>query len=136
MVALTENPFVKYFGFGENKEGYWSYDHMVVQFEDCVDRIRGIFEDQYDLMFLFDHSSVHVKKKTHGLDAGAMTKGYSGSQLTIRHSKISQTDGILGPYHDLNNPKMVQVIHVRSFYAHRVDICAHGAAYSAQREFF
>ena len=26
----------------------------------------------------------------------------------MRHSKISQADGILGPYHDLSNPKMVQ----------------------------
>ncbi len=36
---LVESPFVKYFkyGYGAGKEGYWTYDHMVVQFEDCVD---------------------------------------------------------------------------------------------------
>ena len=72
--ALTENPFVKYFKFGANKEGYCSYNHMVIQLEDCVDCTRGIFRYQYDVRFLLNHRSGHAKKRTNGLDAGAMTK--------------------------------------------------------------
>jgi len=38
---MVESPFIKYFkyGYGKGKEGYWTYDHMALQFEDCVDVI-------------------------------------------------------------------------------------------------
>ena len=46
---LSESPFVKYFeyGYGQGKEGYWTYDHMAIQFEDCVDCIQCLFP-QFD----------------------------------------------------------------------------------------
>ena len=28
--------FELYFKFGTNMEGYWNFDHMALQFEDCV----------------------------------------------------------------------------------------------------
>ena len=47
---------------------------MVIQLEDCVDCIQGIFWDQYDVIFMFDHSSGHAKKGTNDLDASAIMK--------------------------------------------------------------
>ena len=37
----------------------------------------------------------------------SMTKGFGGELQ--RNTKIEQSDGYLGPFHDVNNPKMVQV---------------------------
>jgi hypothetical protein len=34
---LTNSPLVVYFELDANKEGYWTYNHMSIQFEDCVD---------------------------------------------------------------------------------------------------
>ena len=36
-LALTSSPFVLEFEYGANAEGYWVYEHMVLQLEDCVD---------------------------------------------------------------------------------------------------
>ncbi len=37
----------------------------------------------------------------------SMTKGFGGELL--QNTKIERSDGYLGPFHDINNPKMVQV---------------------------
>jgi hypothetical protein len=37
----------------------------------------------------------------------SMTKGFGGELL--QNTKIEQSDGYLGPFHDINNPKMLQV---------------------------
>jgi hypothetical protein len=37
---LDSSPFVVQFEYGINSEGYWTYDHMVLQFEDCVDVVK------------------------------------------------------------------------------------------------
>ncbi len=37
----------------------------------------------------------------------SMTKGFGGELL--QNTKIEWSDGYLGPFHDVNNPKMVQV---------------------------
>jgi hypothetical protein len=36
-LALTSSPFVIEFEYGANNQGYWKYDHMILQFEDCID---------------------------------------------------------------------------------------------------
>jgi hypothetical protein len=36
--ALTGSPFVLEFEYGTNNQGYWDYDHMIIQLEDCIDR--------------------------------------------------------------------------------------------------
>ncbi|KAI2509854.1 hypothetical protein MHU86_4565 [Fragilaria crotonensis] len=40
---LEESPFVVSFELGANNEGYWTYNHMSMQFEDCVDCIKVIY---------------------------------------------------------------------------------------------
>jgi hypothetical protein len=95
---LKESPFVKFFELGANNEGYWGYNHMVLQLEDCVDCLKVVCPD-FDFVFLFDHSSGHSKKRHGGLDAGNMNSGFGGAQPVMRNdSIIVQMDGYLGPY--------------------------------------
>jgi hypothetical protein len=94
---LKESPFVVSFELGANNEGYWTYNHMSVQFEDCVDCIKVLYP-QFDFVFMFDHSQGHAKKLTNGLDAYSMNRGYGGAQPRMRESKIKEHDGYLGMY--------------------------------------
>ena len=38
--ALTSSPFVIKFEYGKEGEGYWDYNHMVLQLEDCADVVQ------------------------------------------------------------------------------------------------
>jgi len=58
--ALTKSPFIREFEYGSSGEGYWTYQHMVLQLEDCVDVLKAIFL-MYAFLFLFDHSCRHEK---------------------------------------------------------------------------
>jgi hypothetical protein len=57
---IGKNPFLNFFeyDYGAGKEGYWTYDHMALQFEDCVDVIQALYP-QYDSLWMFDHSCGH-----------------------------------------------------------------------------
>jgi hypothetical protein len=93
---LKESPFVKYFELGANNEGYWGYNHMVLQLEDCVDCLKVVYP-HLDFVFLFDQSSGHSKKRCGGLDAGQMNSRFGGSQPLTQKSMIIHADGYLGP---------------------------------------
>jgi hypothetical protein len=41
---------VKYFELGTNNEGYWGYNHMVLQLEDCADCLKAVYPH---LQFVF-----------------------------------------------------------------------------------
>ena len=58
---LEQSPFVVYFELGVNNEGYWTFNHMAIQFEDCVDCLRVLYP-HFDFAFFFDHSQGHAKK--------------------------------------------------------------------------
>jgi hypothetical protein len=92
---LTESPFVKYSELGANNEGYWGYNKMVLQLEDCVDCLKAVYPHLASV-FLFDHSSGLPKKRRGGLDASHMNYGFGGSQQMMRNSKIVDGDGFLG----------------------------------------
>jgi hypothetical protein len=36
-MPLTKSPFIREFKYGSKGDGYWSYKHMVIQLEDCID---------------------------------------------------------------------------------------------------
>ena len=55
-LTLDKSPFLVYFEYGENREGYWAYNNMVLQFEDVVDVLQ-VMHPMYDFIFLFDHSA-------------------------------------------------------------------------------
>ena len=106
---LKQSPFVVYFELGANNEGYWTYNHMAIQFEDCVDCLKIIFP-QFDFAFLFDHSQGHAKKLANGLDAYSMNRGFGGVQPRMRESIINAEDGYLGM-----NERTVNVGDTQSF---------------------
>ena len=100
---LTESPFIRQLEYGANKEGYWTGNHMIVQFEDVVDCLKVKFGDKYDYVFQYDHSSGHAKSRLFGLDETKMTKGWGG--ILQHESEIKE----VGKYHDASNTHMVKV---------------------------
>ena len=92
---LTLSPFVRKFDYGHNQDGYWSYDTMILQFEDCVDVLRCLFRDEFEYIFYMDHSSCHGKLRSDGLNVRLMNKRYGGNQPKMRNSKICVTQQLL-----------------------------------------
>jgi hypothetical protein len=104
---LTSSPFVRFFEYGADQDGYWNYQHMVLQLEDCDDVITNLYP-QYDFVFLFDHSSGHDKQREDGLNIKKMTKGFGGAQRKMRDTAIKQEKGFLGTYPRKLNPGDIQ----------------------------
>ena len=94
---LTNSPFTRNFDYGANREGYWSYDHLVIQLEDCLDILKVINGDTYDYVFYFDHSTGHDRMRPDGLNASNMNKGYGGSQASL-HDSMIESEEYLGKY--------------------------------------
>ena len=94
---LTVTPFKRIFDPGANDEGYWTYSHMAVQVEDCMD-VCHVLWPEFHHVFMFDASSGHRKKRENGLDVSNMNKEYGGKQSNIRNSLIAAEHGYLGPY--------------------------------------
>ena len=94
---LTESPFVKTFEYGQSAEGYWTYERMVLQVEDCVDCLKVLYP-QYDFLFLFDHSCGHDRGQTDGLNAKRMAVSFGGKQPKMHPTIIEAEDGYLGPH--------------------------------------
>jgi hypothetical protein len=40
---LDNSPFVLQFEYEANNQGYWKYDHMVLQMEDCIDVVKNLW---------------------------------------------------------------------------------------------
>ena len=36
-LTKSKSPFLLFFEYGENREGYWNYNNIVIQLEDAVD---------------------------------------------------------------------------------------------------
>ena len=92
---LTESPFVKYLYIGANNEGYWNSYHMSLQFEDVVDCLQILYPE-FELLFLFDHSQGHARKRDGALSAIHMSRTYGGAQAVMRDTKILEANGYLG----------------------------------------
>ena len=68
-----KSPFLTFFNYGANEEGYWGYNHMVLQFEDVVNCLE-VIHPHYHFVFLFDHSLRHAKQRPDGLNASRMNE--------------------------------------------------------------
>jgi hypothetical protein len=86
---LTCSPFVCTFEYGADSDGYWNYNHMVLQLEDCVDVLKHLYPE-YDYLFLFDHSRGHDKQREDGLNVKMMTKSFDGTQRKMRNTLIKR----------------------------------------------
>jgi hypothetical protein len=86
---LQSSPFVLEFKYGANAEGYWTYDHMVLQFKDCVDMVKVLYPE-YDYMFLFYYSCGHNRKRPDSLCVHSTMKGFWGKQMVMRDMKLEE----------------------------------------------
>ena len=93
---LTESPFVVEFEYGANNQGYWDYDHMIMQFEDCIDVVTTL-HPEFEFLFLFDHSCGHDRQRPDGLSVTKVNKTAGGVQPKMRQSKM-ETEEFLGPF--------------------------------------
>ena len=94
LISTAKSPFLTYFDYGENKDGYWDYNHMVLQFEDVVDCLKILHADVH-FIFLFDHSSGHAKQRPDGLNASRMNKSFGGKGQMMHSSLIEKEIGFL-----------------------------------------
>jgi hypothetical protein len=95
---LTGHPFVEYFEYGVKNEGYWTYDHFVVQMEDCMDIMKCLYAEEFDVMFLVDHSCGHDRQREDGLNVNRMNVEYGGTQACMRDTEIKTAFGYLGAH--------------------------------------
>jgi hypothetical protein len=73
---MKESPFIVQFEYGANGEGYWTYESMIIQLEDCIDVVSALYPE-YDFIFQFDHSCGPDRKRLDGLNSNTVRKGYS-----------------------------------------------------------
>ncbi len=107
-LSARKSPFLTYFDYGENKEGYWDYNHMVLQFEDVVDCLKVLQHPNNHFVFLFDHSSGHAKQRPDGLNASRMNKSFGGKSPPMHPTVIVGDSGFLGPYPCILEPGHTQ----------------------------
>ncbi len=96
-LSAGKSPLLTYFDYGENKEGYWDYNHMVLQFEDVVNCLK-VMHPNYHFVFLFDHSLGHAKQRPDGLNASRRNKSFGGKSTPMHPTVIERESGFLGPY--------------------------------------
>jgi hypothetical protein len=86
---LDSSPFVRYLEYGKGKDGYWSYNHMVLQLEDCTDVFKVLYPI-FDIVFELDHSSGHDKEKADGLTTtpSMLNWEHGGKQRSMRDSEL------------------------------------------------
>jgi len=103
-----------------NLQGYWTYEWMVIQLEDCIDVLQALqpHGENCDYLFMFDHSNGHDKQRPDGLNANAMNKKFGGSQPRMRSTVIKDEDH-LGPY---NFPGRLQVGDTQDFTFQSTDV--------------
>jgi hypothetical protein len=92
---LETSPFIRSLEIGMRKEGYWTYKHMVIQLEDCVDCVRYVCEKRgwkFDIGFELDHSSGHAHTRPNGLSVSDLRLGWGGKQRPMRDSQLTEND--------------------------------------------
>ena len=94
---LTSTPFVRELEYGKNRDGYWNYDRMLLQFEDIIDVLKVIYPD-FNFIFLFDHSNGHNRMQPNSLNVNKISIRYGGKQPHMRDAVIDDPS-LLGPFH-------------------------------------
>jgi hypothetical protein len=92
-IADDEDPLLRWFRFGANHDGYWSNSHMKLQLEDVIDCLVVVFP-QFDIIFLFDQSAGHTKRREDGLSVTNMNAGFGGKRPTMHDTTLHE----VGPH--------------------------------------
>ena len=77
------------------------YDHMCLQFEDCIDAIQALYPE-FDTVWHFDHSCGHDRGRGDGLSVGNMTVNWGGKQSRVRDTEIKEEISLNWPVRVLN----------------------------------
>ena len=104
-MPLDNQRFIVKFEYGAGKDGYWSYEQMVIQTEDYLDILKALYP-QYDYKTLFDHSCGHDRQREDGLNKNKLGKGWGGANPKLRSSEITREEGYLGQF---NHAKKLKV---------------------------
>jgi hypothetical protein len=99
---LTSSPFTRLLEYGINGEGYWTYESMIIQLEDCMDCL-SVLHPSLDFVYLFDHSNGHDRLQPNGLSSTRISKYYGGKQPIMRDSVLTDIK-CFGPFHDHTYP--------------------------------
>ena len=84
---------------GQGKDGYWTYNRMIVQIKGVHDCLVGLFPDpddstrcQFDVAFELDHSSGHAKDRIGGLSSipSILNTSHAGGQRIMRDTELSE----------------------------------------------
>ena len=65
---LTSSPFYVEFEYGANREGYWTYEHFVLQCKDVSDCLSVLYP-KHEVHMCVDHSCGHDRQHEDGLNA-------------------------------------------------------------------
>jgi hypothetical protein len=106
---FISSPFVIEFNYGAQDEGYWCYEHMVSQLEDCIDCLH-VLHPEFVYLFLLDHSCGHDRQCEDRLNAERMAKGFGGKQAKLCNTAIKEERGYLSTYHRKLQPGDIQKI--------------------------
>ena len=83
---MGRNTLCQEFVYGEISQGYWTYDHMFLQLEDCTKILKALHTG-IDFIFLFDNPCGHVRGREEILNVIKMNSGYDGTQQDMLPKK-------------------------------------------------
>ena len=72
--------FVRGFEYVAKKYVYWSYEHLIIQLEDCIDVMKEIYGNDFILQFIVDNSCGHEQKREDGINVNVTNVGHGGRQ--------------------------------------------------------
>lgn len=102
-LPLNTSPFMIELEYGSNNEGYWNYDRMVLQIEDCTDCFQVLYPG-YDILFLLDHSNGHDYQQQNGLNLNKIRKEFDGQQPKMQNTIPFS----FGPHTPILKPGQIQ----------------------------
>jgi len=93
IVALFDNPLLRFFEFGEQREGYFTHIEVKAQMHDMLD-VMAITNPNIQIQAMVDNSGTHNSKGLDGLNEVTMSLGYGGAQPPMHSTKL--TIGCIG----------------------------------------
>ena len=94
-IATGINTFCQELEYDEITKGYWIYDHVFLQLEECTDILKAIHPG-IDFIFLLYHPCRSDIVTEDILNGTNMNSGYGKTQLEMIPINIKQGFGCLG----------------------------------------
>ena len=79
---MKDDPFCIFFEYGKNKEGYWTYDHFILQCEDVADVLEYLHPG-FEFCFCVDNSCGQDRQRADGLNSNQMGVRWGGKQRSM-----------------------------------------------------